>query len=264
LVWLGKDALAKAVGKPAWGNYLVAGAAAVSAALALYLTRNTVHGQPLTSKNSPPLPAQPNFLQSVKTFNQQNVAMFAERSGTSASLAVDFNVQGKASTAPSTTSLIELAEITHPFTVREIQYLLNLWKSNPLPAITGTWDDTTARAVRDYQTRENNHYNIMDVTGDPFDARTSYSLHMFAKDQVTKGNLGQSPGGIGIFDLQTLIGVPNTGILDAATQARLNQYAPSLSPPSPPGTQLNPSDPRVQALLQGLAKTRASFGGGYF
>lgn len=259
LAWLGKEAMAKALGKPAWAPYLVAGAAALAAGVTLYLTRFNVHGKPITGKEHPPLPAQPNFVTAAMT-----AKAFAERHATSASLTVDYSLPGKASLAPSTTSLIELGEITHVFTAREVQYLLNLWGSKPLPQVTGNWDDTTVRAVRDYQTRESGHYGLMDVTGDPFDSRTSYSLHMFAKERVSAGKLGQDRVTIGILDAQTLLDVPNTGVMDIATQAKLNQYAALLSPSSPPGTRLSLADPRVQVYLTGMAKTRASAGGGFF
>ncbi|MHB8107731.1 MAG: hypothetical protein ACYDH4_09955, partial [Candidatus Cryosericum sp.] len=83
---------------------------------------------------------------------------------------------------------------------------------------------------------------------------TSRALQAFAATLLGGG--GQQQLGININDLQTLFQpyVPITGIMDAATQARLNLYGPMLSPPSPSGTNLTLADPRVQSYFLAMAK----------
>lgn len=246
LAWLGKDALAKAAGKPAWGNFIVGGVALAAAGVALALTRYTVHGAPLTSQASPPPPAAPNYIQAVGAFNASQAVGANWTQGQSASDA------GKASNLPSTTSLIELSSPSHVFTVQEVQYLLNQWGSRPLPAVTGAWSDTTAQAVRDFQTREG-RFGVQNLDGDPFSVGTSRALQGYAASLLLAGK-GAQAGSVPLTDIQTLMGVPATGKLDLLTQSKLNQYGPLLFPPSPKGTNLSPSDPRVQTYFAAAAK----------
>jgi hypothetical protein len=124
-----------------------------------------------------------------------------------------------ASTGPSTKNLVLLSDPAHKFTVAEVQALLNLFGTSPRPAINGQWSDETTLAVRDYQTRtfkQDPWFNITDVTGNPFEAKTSGTLRQFALKLLLDPRHVFS-----IEEAQALLGVPMTGVEDAATVAKL-------------------------------------------
>lgn len=156
---------------------------------------------------------------------------------------------GQASVGPTQQDLVPLSDPTHVFTVGEVQYLLNLWGSSPLPPQTGTYDDTTDLAIRDFQTR-GGVYGPMDVTGDPFDIGTSRALQNYAASLLASGSPITPSGGITYSDVQTLLGLPVTGILDSTTQARLNQYSPNIGVPAP----ITLANPSVASYFTTMAK----------
>lgn len=134
-----------------------------------------------------------------------------------------------ASTAPSTRNLVVLSDPAHKFTVAEVQALLNVFGTSPRPAINGQWSDETTLAVRDYQTRtfqQDPWFNITDVTGNPFEAKTSATLRQFALKLLLDPSHVFS-----ISEAQALLGVPMTGIEDTATVAKLKMsgQAPPIS-----------------------------------
>lgn len=104
-----------------------------------------------------------------------------------------------AATGPSSTNLAVLMDLTHQFTVGEVQFLLKLWALSPqrasfgyapLDAATiatisamrsdGVWDDGTTQAVRAFQLKGMGYQGANIVQGDPFDNQTSAALHQVA------------------------------------------------------------------------------------
>ena len=169
---------------------------------------------------------------------------------------VNAHQSGQASVGPSTNDLLPLSNPNHVFTTKEVQYLMNLWGSNPLPQQTGNWDDTTTQAVRDFQTRGGS-YGPMDVTGDAFDVGTSRALQALATALIASGSPITPAGGITYSDVQTLLGLPVTGVLDPQTQARLNLYTNNIGV-SAPVTLANPT---VAAYFTTMAKQAGIWGG---
>ena len=163
---------------------------------------------------------------------------------------------GKAATGPGVKDLLPLSDPSHVFTTTEVQYLLNMWGSNPLPPQSGSYDDTTNLAVRDFQTR-GTEFGPMNVTGDPFDVGTSRALQNFASSLLTSGSPLTPAGSITYSDVQTLLGLPVTGVLDSATQTRLNQYAPIINVPGPITLQ----NPTVVAYFTTMAQQARLWGG---
>lgn len=157
-----------------------------------------------------------------------------------------------ASTGRSTKNLVLLSDPAHIFTVAEVQALLNLYGTSPRPAITGQWSDDTTLAVRDFQTRifkEDPNFNLTDVTGNPFEPKTSAQLRLYAKRLLLDPRHVFS-----IEEAQALLGAPMTGVEDAATIAKLK-----FSGRAPPI-----ASPANQAWLRNVAIGATSFGGGYF
>jgi len=145
------------------------------------------------------------------------------------------NAAGGAATGQSTKNLVLLQDGAHRFTVAEVQYLLGLWGSNPKVAIDGVWSDQNTLAVRDYQTRAfqaDKLFSLADVTGNPFDDKTSAQLRRFAKTLLTSPSKGHT---ITVEEAQAILGLKITGIEDVPTQAKLK--AAFMGPIASPATQ---------------------------
>ena len=163
---------------------------------------------------------------------------------------------GRAATGPGVKDFLPLSDPNHVFTTGEVQYLLNLWGSSPLPPQSGSYDDTTNLAVRDFQTR-GTEFGPMDVTGDPFDVGTSRALQSFASSLLSSGAPLTPSGSITYSDVQTLLGLPVTGVLDAPTQTKLNLYATLIDGKTPVTLQ----NPAVVAYFTTMAQQARLWGG---
>lgn len=244
---LGLGLAAKVTGKtlPLWA--VAAGAAGMAGAYA-YFARNTVMAPPISvATREPPtlmslqnkgiasayfqglapqfvlaaMPATSSATTTLAKARLSAAALSASAPITSGYKKTFVNAAGGAATGQSTKNLVLLQDGAHKFTVAEVQYLLGLWGAKPKPTINGVWSDETVLAVRDYQTRAfqaDKLFSLADVTGNPFDDKTSAQLRRFAKTLLTSPSKGHT---ITVEEAQAILGLKITGAEDAATQAKL-------------------------------------------
>ena len=242
---------ARKKGKVDVSNAAIAAGSGLAALAVWFGLRNTIQGKPMLV---PAVAAGSTLVLGTggKVMSATPAGGKAEVYTRTTSAGVGIEAPKGASLAPSTDNLVILSDPAHQFTIGEVQYLMGLYGTVPKVPVTGQWSDDTTKAVRDFQARmykADPWQNLVNVNGDPFDPQTSALLRKYA------GTVLRDPKHvITVGEAQALLGVPVTGIEDAATKAKMAKSAVTTPIASA----------ATQTWLHNLASGATAYGGGFF